>query len=85
MTNKEMAKTIAATCKAAMKRNQFRYVDIEINYGLPYISVGMNGTTFYAQGQDADEFIEQAKEASKKFNLAITTCLIWQLDSAGVL
>lgn len=79
-----MAKTIAASCKEVMKRRQFRYVDIEINYGLPYISVGMNGCEFFAQGQDASEFIEQAKEASEKFNLAITTCLIWQLDSAGV-
>lgn len=46
MTTKEFSKTISNTCKDVMKKKQFRYVDIEINYGLPYISVGMTAANF---------------------------------------
>lgn len=84
MTTKEFAKSISDACKNVMKRRQFRYVDIEINYGLPYISIGMNGCEFSAQGQDASELIEQAVETSNKTQLAVSTCLVWYLDSAGV-
>lgn len=83
MTIKEFSKSVASTCKAVMKAKQFRYVDIEINYGLPYISVGMNGCEFFAQGQDANEILVEAKATSNKTGLAITICLVWYLDSAG--
>lgn len=83
MTNKELSKSIAASCKQTMKRLQLRYVDIEINYGLPYVSIGMNGCEFFSQGQDAGDIIEEAVNTSNKTNLAVTTCLIWQLESAG--
>lgn len=85
MTNKEFKKSVAAIAKAAMQRNQLRYVDIEINYGLPYVSIGMNGCDFFAQGEDARELIEQAVETGNKTQLSIATCLIWHLDGAGAL
>lgn len=80
----EFKKTVAHTAKQVMKSRQFRYVDIEINYGLPYVSVGMNGCEFFAQGDDADTIIEGAKITAEKTKLAISTCLIWWLESAGV-
>lgn len=84
MTTKEFSKTIASTCKQRMKQRNFRYVDIEINYALPAISVGMNGCEFFAQGESAQELIEEAVNTSNKTQLAVTTCLIWQLESAGI-
>jgi hypothetical protein len=85
MTNKDFSRSVAKYAKLAMKRKQLRYVDIEINYSLPYISVGMNGSEFFAQGDSAKAVISQAVEMGNKTQLAISTCLIYLLDSAGVL
>ena len=84
MTTKEFSRTISQTAKRVMKAKQFRYVDIEINYGLPYISIGMNGCEFFAQGDDAGYIIDEAVSASNKTNLSVSTCLIWYLDNAGI-
>lgn len=84
MTTKEFARTISQSAKRVMKAKQFRYLDIEINYGLPYVSVGMNGCEFFAQGEDASDIIAEAVLASNKTNLSVSTCLIWYLDGAGV-
>ena len=84
MTTKELARTISQSAKRVMKAKQFRYVDIEINYGLPYISVGMNGCEFFSQGEDAGNIIAEAVTASNKTKLAVSTCLIWYLDNAGI-
>lgn len=84
MTTKEFAKSISQAAKSVMKIRRFRYVDIEINYKLPYISVGMNGCEFFAQGQSAEEILKEATTAADKTNLAVSTCLVWYLDSAGV-
>jgi hypothetical protein len=84
MTTKEFSRTISQTAKRVMKAKQFRYVDIEINYGLPYISIGMNGCEFFAQGDAASDIIAEAVSASNKNNLAVSTCLIWYLDNAGI-
>jgi hypothetical protein len=84
MTTKEFSRSISQTARRVMKAKQFRYVDIEINYGLPYISIGMNGCEFFAQGDDASDIIAEAVSASNKTNLAVSTCLIWYLDNAGI-
>ena len=84
MNNAQFARTISQTAKKVMKAKQFRYVDIEINYGLPYVSVGMNGCEFFAQGEDASDIIAEAVLASNKTNLSVSTCLIWYLDNAGI-
>lgn len=69
MQTKDFAKSIATTCKAVMKKRKLRYVDIEINYGLPSISIGMNGCEFFAQGESAGDIIEEAINVSNKTNL----------------
>lgn len=84
MTNKEFTQSVAATCKKVMKAKNFRYVDIEINYGLPYVSVGMNGCEFFAQGEDAASILEEVIKTADKADLSILTCLVWHLESAGV-
>lgn len=84
MTNKEFAKNVAGIAKKTMKAKQFRYTDINIDYGLPYISIGIDGCEFYAQGEEAGDIIAEVIEASNKTNLAVSTCLIWWLESAGV-
>jgi len=80
----EFAKTVSWTCKQVMKARQFRYLDIEINYKLPYVSIGMNGCEFFCQGDDADTIIEGAKVTADKTGLAVSTCIIWWLESAGI-
>jgi hypothetical protein len=84
MTAKELKKIISTTCKKVMKKRGFGYVDIEVNYGLPYISVGMNGCEFFSQGEDAGEIINGVKEVAHKLGLSFNTCLVWYLEGAGV-
>ena len=84
MTNKEFRKSISSSCKHIMQQQGFIHADVEINNNLPYVSVGKDGCQFFAQGEDASDLIEKATEASDKTGLAVSTCLIWYLDSAGV-
>lgn len=84
MTKKELRKSISTVCREVMKSKQFRYVDIEVNYGLPYISVGMNGCEFYAQGEHATLIIDHVKKIVEKTDLTFNTCLICHLEDAGL-
>ena len=82
MTNKQLRTNIALQAKMSLLKNGLRYSDIDINYGLPYFAIG---DIFFAQGEDADQLIEDAKKTADITGLAVSTCLVWYLDSAGAL
>lgn len=81
MTNKQFRQSIVSTCYNVMSKKQFNYKDIQINNGLPTVSIG---EYFFAQGQDADELLNEAQMTSGVTGLNVKTCLVWYLESAGV-
>lgn len=81
MEIKDFKKSVATAARNIMRRQGIKYTDIEINHSLPFVNLA---GYYYAQGEDAGNLIESITETSNKTGLALSTCLLWYLDSAGV-
>jgi hypothetical protein len=83
MTNKEMQKLINSTAKVARKsfttETDMRIIDI--NYDIPYVSVCSGEDTYFFQGEEAGNLIEEATNTSNKFNVSVEDAIIWQAQS----
>lgn len=84
MDNKQFRRSISDACRRVMKKQGFIHADVDINHVYSYVSIGKNGHHFFSQGEDAGNLIEEATNASNKSGLALSTCMVWLLDSAGV-
>jgi hypothetical protein len=85
MTLQEFRKSISSSAKNMLKKHGIRYADIKIfhSYQMAYID-GCNGV--YFQGDSFDSLMDESiKPASEKTGLSEKTCLLWFLESAGVL
>jgi hypothetical protein len=81
MTRKQFRKSVSDTVKAVFKKTGLYYNQIEIKFSLPYLSVG---DVLFAQGEDAQFFIDNAQALSDNTGLNIKTSLVFLLDSAGI-
>jgi len=82
MTKKSFRTSVSNSCKEYMNYHGLRYQDIDINTGLSTVNVE---SKFFAQGESADEIIGEIEKTAEQTGLNVKTCLIWYLDSAGVL
>lgn len=86
MTNKEMQQHINAVAKSV--RKDFKYIMpkeeklIDINWGLPYVSINLpTGEEYFFQDEAASEILEQATNTGNKFSVSIENALIWMAQS----
>jgi len=83
MTNKEMQKMINTIAKAARKayKTETDMPIISINYGIPYVSINSWAESYFFQGQEASELLEEATNTSNKFNVSVEDVIIWHSQS----
>jgi hypothetical protein len=73
MTNKQMLANIKKTANSARKAGQ----NIEINFGLPYVSINRIDTVYFFQGDEASNILEEAINAGNKFNCSTEDYLLY--------
>ena len=81
MTKKELRTDISKLVKKVMFTQSFGYKDIIINDKYQTLSIS---DTFFVQGEDAQELINEANITAKNIGLNIKTCLVWILESSGL-
>lgn len=81
MTNKEMQRTINDAAKSARKSFAKYGADgekiIDINYSLPTVALNGIDSEYFFQGEEASNLLEEATNASNKFNVSVEDALIW--------
>ena len=87
MTPKQMKEIIEATA------TQYKVAGVQVKidrtgrmtHSSTNIAIDGAGISFFAQDDDASQFIEDADKASDKFGVSSEDALLWQLDSAGAI
>ena len=82
MTQKEYRKSISSRVRDIIKNLGLRYIDIIIDTKYSILSVEFQ---FFAQGESADEIIQEINLMAQVTQLSPKTCALAYLDSAGVL
>ena len=88
MTNKETAASIKRIAKAYKKDHRL-YIPkdaniMDINYSIPYLAVDLpDGKSYYFQGEEAGDILEEATTASNKFNVSLEDAILWMALSWG--
>lgn len=76
MTDREMRATINKTARNIKKAGNA----LEINYSIPYVA--FNGEmSFFFQGEEAENLLEEATTASNKFQTTLENTLFWMASS----
>ena len=86
MTKKQFRTSISHSVKTTMRNCKFFYNNITVNTKLPLYSVNAFNTSeisIFAQGEEADNFINEATLLADKTKLNVKTCLVFLLDSGG--